>query len=70
MVEKQSNGVSPPRESGGAIGLTPIHGRIHCAATADTTEDQNEVDQIAIDQFLDTLAEVVIGIARRREQLD
>ena len=70
MAEKRTNGVSPQEDSGGVIGLTPIHGRIHCAATADSTEDQNELDQIAIDHFLDTLAEVVISIALRREQLD
>ena len=72
MAEEQTYGVSPPVESGGVNGLTPIHGRIHCAATPDTNKDQleNELDQIAIDHFLDTLAEIVLAIARRREQLD
>ncbi len=72
MAEEQTNGVSPPEESGGVNGLTPIHGRIHCAATPDTYDEQNgnELDQIAIDHFLDTLAEVALAIARRTEQLD
>ncbi len=72
MAEEQTYGVSPPVESGGVNGLTPIHGRIHCAATPDTNKDQleNELDQIAIDHFLDTLAEIVLAIARRTEQLD
>ena len=72
MAEEQTYGVSPPVESGGVNGLTPIHGRIHCAATPDTLKDQleNELDQIAIDHFLDTLAEIVLAIARRRQQLD
>ena len=72
MAEEQTYGVSPPVESGGVNGLTPIHGRIHCAATPDTNKDQleNELDQIAIDHFLDTLAEIVLAIARRRQQLD
>ena len=72
MAEEQTNGVFPPEESGGENGLTPIHGRIHCAATPDTTEPEpeNELDRIAIDHFLDTLAEVAIAVARRRHQLD
>ena len=72
MAEEQTYGVSPPVESGGENGLTPIHGRIHCAATPDTHKDQleYELDQIAIDHFLDTLAEVALAIARRREHLD
>ena len=72
MAEEQTYGVSPPVESGGVNGLTPIHGRIHCGATPDPNKDQleNELDQIAIDHFLDTLAEIVLTIARRRQQLD
>jgi len=53
--------------------LTGIHGRIHCAATPDASEhdeDETELDRIAIDNLLDTLAEVALAIARRREQLD
>ena len=50
--------------------MTPIHRRIHCAATPDTAEDQNELNQITIDHFLDTLAEVAMTITRQREKLD
>ena len=67
MAEEQSNGVSTPQESSGVNGLTPIHRRIHCAATPDS---ENELDSIAIDHFLDSLAEVALAVARRREQLD
>ena len=49
-------------------GLTPIHRRIHCAATPDTNEGANELDIINVDNFLDTLAEVALAIARRRKQ--
>ena len=72
MAEEQTYGVFPPVDSGGVNGLTPIHGRIHCGATPDidNAQYQNELDQIAIDHFLDTLAEVALAIARRREQLD
>ena len=70
MAEDQTNGVSPPVENGLENGLTPIHGGIHCAATPDTTEEGNELDQLAIDHFLDTLAEVAMAVARRRQQLD
>ncbi len=72
MAEEQTNGGSPPGEIGLEKGLTPIHGRIHCAATPDTTEpeNENELDSIVIDHFLDTLAEVAMAIIRRRQQLD
>ena len=46
-------------------GLTPIHPRIHCAATPDTDEELGELDRIAIETFLDELASIAISIARR-----
>ena len=63
----------PEPRSGAPDALTPIHRRIHCAATPDAPEhdeDETELDRIAIDNLLDTLAEVALAIARRREQLD
>ena len=63
----------PEPRSGVPDALTGIHGRIHCAATpGDTEHDEHEteLDRIAIDNLLDTLAEVALAIARRREQLD
>ena len=69
MGEGQTNDVSSLAESRGAIGLTPIHSRIHCAATDDTSGNDDELEGIAIDHLLDTLAEVALAIARRREQL-
>ena len=53
--------------------LTPIHPSIHCAATnaveeqlADTNHGQSEVDDLAVQTFLDTLREVAFAIARRK----
>ena len=66
-------GSQPEPRSGAPDALTRIHGRIHCAATPDASEhdeDETELDRIAIDNLLDTLAEVALAIARRREQLD
>ena len=63
----------PEPRSGAPDALTRIHGRIHCAATPDASEhdeDETELDRIAIDNLLDTLAEVALAIVRRREQLD
>ena len=54
----------------GQKALTSIHRGIHCAATPDTPEGKDELDQIAINNFLDTLAEVALAVARRRQQLD
>ena len=72
MAEEETNEVSPPEEVGGVNGLTPIHRRIHCAATPDATrpDNENELDHIAVDHFLETLAEVAMAIALRKEQLD
>ncbi len=50
--------------------LTCIHRRIHCVATPDTTEDEDELDRIQIDNFLNTLAEVALPAAHRKEQLE
>ena len=51
-------------ESGLLNGLTPIHSPIHCAATDGSyVNEQNEID---IDNFLDTLAEVALTIVARK----
>ncbi len=51
-------------------GLTPIHRRIHCTAAEDAVESVDELEQIAVDHLLDTLSEVALAIARRRENED
>ncbi|MFQ6029528.1 MAG: hypothetical protein ACE5Q6_18790 [Dehalococcoidia bacterium] len=53
------------RESGRQNGLTTIHRPIHCAATS-VDSYENEQDQIDIDNFLDTLAEVALAIVARK----
>ena len=66
-------GRQPEPESNVPDALTGIHGRIHCAATPDAPEhdeDETELDRIAIDNLLNTLTEIALAIARRREQLD
>ena len=70
MAEEQTTGVSPPDESGGENGLTPIHGRIHCVATPDDdhSNGHDELERIDIDNFLSTLAEIAISVARREQQ--
>ena len=49
-------------------GLTGIHTRIHCPATqiSGWSEPDDELDRIAIDNFLDVLAQVALSIATRR----
>ena len=47
-------------------GLTCIPQRIHCPATQDTMEAGNdELDDINIEHFLDTLSEIALSIAAR-----
>ena len=47
--------------------LTSIRECIHCVATQDTDGDA-EMDRIDIDNFLDTLADIAMSIARRKEE--
>ena len=59
--------LSQSSQSGRRNGLTPLPGGIHCAATnAPDNPYVNEQDQIDIDNFLDTLAQVALDIAIRR----
>ncbi len=49
--------------------LTSIPRRIHCAATSAPEQDEDfvdELDEIEIDNFLTTLAEVAMAVATRR----
>lgn len=50
-------------------GLTPIHKPIHCVATNNTGDGEDELDQYAIDHFLDTLTELALTIAHRRLEM-
>ncbi len=51
-----------------AKGLNSIHAGIHCSATTDSVGAVNELDEIAINNFLDTLAEVALAIASRKQR--
>ena len=53
-------------KSNGHKALTSIHKGIHCAATPEDLNGQDELDEISLDHFLDTLAEVAMAIANRR----
>ena len=58
-----------PLESGPVKGLTPIHERIHCPDTFRAFETDDELDRMHIDNFLETLAEVALAVAKRKEQV-
>ena len=58
---------APDKKPDRRTALTSIPERIHCAATPDAAESQDELDQIAIDSFLDALAEIALAVARRRQ---
>ena len=54
-------------------GLTRIHTRIHCVATPDPLESDDELERIATQNFLSTLAHVALTVAKREaeaEQVD
>ena len=65
----QQDVLSLPEESGGKNRLTPMLQPIHCAATNEALNPDDELDQFEIDNLLNTLAEVAIAIARRKDQL-
>jgi hypothetical protein len=56
------------QESGGENGLTPIPLRIHCPATTERVGGNDELDEIAVEHFLDTLAEVALAVASRKQR--
>ena len=54
-------------QNGGPVGLTSIHPRIHWPATTDAAApEHSETDQIIIDNFLNTLAEIALAVASRK----
>ncbi len=59
----------PDQQRNGRKALTSIPRRIHCGATEDPMPDENAVDvldEIAINDFINTLAEVAMAVAARR----
>ena len=56
--------------SGGENGLTPIPSGIHCPATTERVGGQDELDDIAVEHFLNTLAQVALAIASRKTAQD
>ncbi len=62
MARKPEN---KPR-TGRGKGLTGIPQGIHCAATAEGVGAKDELDEIAIHNFVETLAEVALAVAARR----
>ncbi len=50
----------------GLKALTSTHSRIHCATTPEDPKENDELDEIAINHFLDTLAQVALAVANRR----
>ena len=46
--------------------LTSIGKPIHCGATPDPTEERGELDEIDINHFITTLAEIAMAVATRR----
>ncbi len=61
----------PNKKDKGSKALTCIHQRIHWAATEESepdTESREELDELDITHFLDTLVEIALAVARRRQQ--
>ncbi|HZA23417.1 MAG TPA: hypothetical protein VFA32_12595 [Dehalococcoidia bacterium] len=50
--------------------MTPIPPRIHCPATTERVGGRDELDDIAVEHFLNTLAQVALAIASRKAAQD
>ncbi len=63
----------PSKKDKGAKALTCIHQRIHWTATGEPepdTESREELNELDITNFLDTLVEIALAVARRRQGQD
>jgi hypothetical protein len=65
MNEDHSPRIESADSDSSLNGLTSIHARIHCVATQDRVEPENEIDRIMIDSFLETLSEIALAVAAR-----
>ena len=52
-------------ESGDPKVLTRIPTRIHCGTTQEGIREQSELDNLMIDHFLETLADIATAVAQR-----
>ena len=55
-------------QSGRPKALTSLPPRIHCVATADAAEadePESEMDRLAVDTFIEALADIALAVARR-----
>ena len=46
--------------------MTPIPHRIHCPATTERVGGKDELEQMQVKHFLDTLAELALAVASRK----
>ncbi len=63
----------PNKKEKEAKALTCIHQRIHWTATEEPepdTESREELNELDITNFLDTLVEIALAVARRRQGQD
>ncbi len=61
------------KKSGPGNGLTPIHSRIHCAATTeggDFNDEYDELERFQVEHFLHTLAKIAMAVAARQAGID
>ena len=59
-----------PKKSDSENGLTGIPQPIHCAATTDGGGVLDDIDQIQVDYFLQTLAQIALAVAARKVDSD
>ncbi len=57
MTARDKQETGSHRECDGDDELTPIHGRIHCAAADEPENGEDDLQQIEIGNLIDTFAE-------------
>ena len=55
-----------PRKTGPLNGLNSIPQGIHCPATTEGVGGTNELEQLQVNHFLSTLADIALAVAARK----
>ena len=70
VTAQRKKSSTPPDKRDIDHGLKSGQRRIHCAAADEPNDSPDDLQQIEISNFIDTLAEIALAVARRRQELE